>query len=261
MKMEQKEDYRRGKRNKGISTNITQDDWKTLKEFKISYSQAIEGYIDFVLNQYGLKERNLIEKQKELEQIQEMKEKENDLIQEIQELKDELNFINLEGLDLSPKQKGTLEKVVREYQNIKERFNGFNDYLEKENKTLEMIGFEIGIKHNRFIELLIVENKKQEKELEQIHEVEQQRKIQFIKVSKDVGDDVKLQIHYCIKRSYKIMKQQPTRFPTFQHYIDGIKKEGWLEHYVKDLEINEQEFMKLCLESYGNLKPNKLKNM
>lgn len=250
-------DFRRGKRIKSVFTKITDEDSKLLKEFGISISGAIEGYIDFCLTQYGMKEQELKKINKELQEIENMEKEKPKLLEQKQKLMDELNYINDNGLNLSPKQKGTIERLVLEFMKRKESFDGIEDYLEKQDSNIKMISFDKGIPLERFKKLIINEYKKQ---VEQLYEErdEKKRKILELIVLQDVVDDeVKVQIFHCIKRSVKLMNQNPNKFSTFEEYLEHKEIKRFIDGYCSKCGLEESKFKSYAIESFKKISSNK----
>lgn len=252
-----KEDFRRGKRTKSVFTKITNEDSQLLKEFRISISGAIEGYIDFCLTQYGIKEQELKKINKELQEIENMEKEKPKLLEQKQQLMDELNYINNNGLDLSPKQKGTIERFVSNFMKRKESFNGIEDYLEKQDSNIKMISFDEGIPLDRFKELMMKEYKNQVEKLFEKQDKKERNILELIKLEDEVNDEVKVQIFHCIKRGVKFIDNNPNKFPSFEEYLEHHEIKKFIGVYCSKCGLEENKFKAYAIESFKNLPSNK----
>jgi hypothetical protein len=245
-------DKRYGKRIKSISARITEADAEILKKNNISYSYAIEQYIDNNLNVYARQQYVLKQKEKQLAEIEKAEREKPALIKEIEDLRKSIGFTLIDGLEVSPQAKASAERFASLFINSQVKYNDLDEYIKENKKEITEKALEEDLTINAFSKLIYneyetlfaeKESKNQDKNIALFNK--------YANVSENLSENALKQISNAVRVAERNILGKKQRYKDIDAYIKDNDK--YIELYVSKCDLSKDKFINLVKEAFYNL--------
>ena len=245
-------DKRYGKRIKSISARITEADAEILKKNNISYSYAIEQYIDNNLNVYARQQYVLKQKEKQLAEIEKAEREKPALIKEIEDLRKSIGYTLIDGLEVSPEAKSSAERFAGLFISNQSRYNDLDDYIKENEKEINEKALENNLTMNSFSKLIYNEyetlftekqSKMQEKDIALFNK--------YANVSENLSENALKQISNAVRVAERQILGKKQRYKDIDAYIKD--NDRYIDLYVSKCDLSKDNFIKLMKEAFYNL--------